>query len=369
MGQFKYGMVLSVVCLTLLPAPSAWAMLVGFGANWMAIDDSDQTMQEKRVVSKEIRTFGSGFTGLNQFNLMIDKTKPVKNAPYSAEAISEFQQKLVDGNVISNKSSSYSFRDAMGRTRDEYRDAKGELKQIFINDPDTGRMIINPRNKTVMKIGELSKNLADDIAANKMKNKGGEEVFELHLTGADGKAAGRHVIVAHAGAPGETSKAGTVQKNVTIDVRGADGVLTHERLGGGMMDSALPHLFSDAKWAGKRQTKSLGSRFIEGVKVDGKLTSYEIPAGEIGNAQAIIVSDETWVSPELEITLYSKHSDPRSGDRIYRLSNLKRVDSEPSLFTAPAGYTVTDVSKNTKSFLKFESSNKEHKVLKLEKKQ
>lgn len=368
MCQFKYGIVLSAVCLALLPAPPALATLVVSGANWMALDDGDQTVQEKRVVSKEIRTFGAGFTGFNQFNLMIDKNKLVKNAPYTAEVISEFQQKLADGNVISNKSTSYSFRDAMGRTRDEYRDAKGELKQIIINDPDTGRLIINPRNKTVMKFGELSKHLADDIAAKKLKAKEGEDVFELHLTDSDGKATGRHVIVAHAGVPGEAPKAGAVNKNVTIDVRGADGALTH-RLSSGMMDLALPHLFSDVKWAGKRQTKSLGSRFIEGVKADGKLVSYEIPAGEIGNAQAIVVSDETWISPELEITLYSKHSDPRSGDRIYRLSNLKRVDSESSLFAAPADYTVTEVSRNAKSFLKFESPNKENKVLKIEKKQ
>ena len=43
--------------------------------------------------------------------------KQVKNAPYSAEVISEKTQTLPDGNQISSKTSSLSYRDSAGRTR------------------------------------------------------------------------------------------------------------------------------------------------------------------------------------------------------------------------------------------------------------
>src|SRR5438445_128765 len=43
----------------------------------------------------------------------------VKNAPYSAEAVTEMTQRLVDGNRISNKMTSNLYRDSEGRTRRE----------------------------------------------------------------------------------------------------------------------------------------------------------------------------------------------------------------------------------------------------------
>jgi hypothetical protein len=55
-----------------------------------------------------------------------------------------------------------------------------------------------------------------------------------------------------------------------------------------------------------------------------------------------VVSDESWYAPELQVTVYSKHSDPRSGERVYRLANLKREEPAASLFAVPADYTVKD---------------------------
>ncbi|UUZ56405.1 hypothetical protein LP419_15065 [Massilia sp. H-1] len=81
--------------------------------------------------------------------------------------------------------------------------------------------------------------------------------------------------------------------------------------------------FGDMKWSSRASSKELGAKEIDGVKAQGKLRSYEIPADEIGNRNAIVVSTETWYSPELQVTLLSKHSDPRSGERIYRLANLE----------------------------------------------
>ena len=101
-------------------------------------------------------------------------------------------------------------------------------------------------------------------------------------------------------------------------------------------------MFADAKWAARAVTKDLGTREIGGIKAEGKLRSYEIPAGEIGNSKAIVVADETWTSPELKVAVYTKHSDPRSGDVVFRLENIRREEPAAALFGVPADYTVQE---------------------------
>src|SRR3954463_14999983 len=67
----------------------------------------------------------------------------VKNAPYSAEAVTEMTQKLADGNRIATKSTSTMYRDSEGRTRREEKlgaigpwSSNTEPAQtVFINDP------------------------------------------------------------------------------------------------------------------------------------------------------------------------------------------------------------------------------------------
>jgi hypothetical protein len=110
--------------------------------------------------------------------------------------------------------------------------------------------------------------------------------------------------------------------------------------------------FQDRKWAAKATTKALGTRDFDGVRAEGKLRSYTIPAGEIGNKNPLVVSTETWTSPDLQITVYSKHSDPRAGETIYRLANVKRTEQPMSLFTVPDGYRVKDLAVPTSSALK-----------------
>jgi hypothetical protein len=96
------------------------------------------------------------------------------------------------------------------------------------------------------------------------------------------------------------------------------------------------------KWSAKTETKDLGSREFNGVKANGTLRSYEIPAGEIGNRNAILVSTETWISPELQAVVYQKRSDPRSGESVFRLEDLKREEPAAALFTVPSDYTVKE---------------------------
>src|SRR5690349_4301808 len=63
-------------------------------------------------------TVGAG-PGFAQFISVEDSIpgKVVKNAPYSAEAVTETTQTLADGNRIAHKTTATTYRDSEGRTR------------------------------------------------------------------------------------------------------------------------------------------------------------------------------------------------------------------------------------------------------------
>jgi hypothetical protein len=60
-----------------------------------------------------------------------------------------------------------------------------------------------------------------------------------------------------------------------------------------------------------------------------------IPAGEIGNVAPIDVVTERWFSPELQMVVMLSRRDPRSGDTVYRLTNVIRAEPPAHLFDVP----------------------------------
>ena len=122
----------------------------------------------------------------------------------------------------------------------------------------------------------------------------------------------------------------------------SDGDAISQAIGESMRGGLIGMSFQDMKWSKKSATTQLGSKDFDGVRADGKSVSYTIPAGEIGNKNPIIISTETWTSPELQVVVYSKHSDPRAGDSIYRLANVRRGEQPAALFAIPEGYTVKE---------------------------
>jgi hypothetical protein len=88
------------------------------------------------------------------------------------------------------------------------------------------------------------------------------------------------------------------------------------------------------------KTEALGTRTMEGVTVEGTRTTFEIPAGEIGNDKPIQVVTENWVSSELQMIVMSRHLDPLSGEHVFRMVNIKRAEPASSLFTVPPGFKI-----------------------------
>lgn len=295
----------------------------------------------------------------------------VKNAPYSAQAVSERIQQLADGNQIERRTRSASYRDSAGRTRLEVLSEEGEPRSVTISDPvANATWILNPRKRTATRLprpdtaalaaraaADASRSAADasraaaDAArasADTARNAAEAARARVEQLRREGKLPqveqregpdGREIVVRRverdAGGARETVRVIQVPK---LADGAPDPRFFAERIGPLVAGAAR-----DGKWASKAVSRELGSRDFDGVKAEGRLRSYEIPAGEIGNRAPIVVADESWFAPELQMTVYAKHSDPRSGEFVYRLENLKRAEPEAALFTVPADYQVRDV--------------------------
>jgi hypothetical protein len=83
--------------------------------------------------------------------------------------------------------------------------------------------------------------------------------------------------------------------------------------------------------------QDLQPKVLNGIYVEGQRATWVIPAGIAGNGQSITVTSEKWVSPELELTIYSVQDDPRTERSVLELTNIECSKPDPSLFQPPTG--------------------------------
>jgi len=89
--------------------------------------------------------------------------------------------------------------------------------------------------------------------------------------------------------------------------------------------------------------ESLGTQMIGGVQAEGTRIIKTIAVGAIGNDKPIQIVTERWYSPDLQVVVLMKHSDPRFGESTMQLTNILRTEPDASLFAVPANYSVNDV--------------------------
>ena len=226
---------------------------------------------------------------------------PVKGAPYSAEAVNETIQTLADGNRIVQRNSAMQYRDNEGRERREETSAMGA---IFISDPVTGeRYTLHPEAKTAEK-GLMG---------------------ALHAT-ANGVDTFFYINGVGAGVPGGRSGGQIATVRLRTSEEGVKAAaIAGIRTAAGSKDSKV---------------EQLGSMYLEGVQAQGTRTTTTIPAGEVGNERPINIVDESWYSPDLQMTVMTKHSDPRMGETTFQLKNINRSSPPPYLFEVPSDYNV-----------------------------
>ena len=88
--------------------------------------------------------------------------------------------------------------------------------------------------------------------------------------------------------------------------------------------------------------EALAPQTMEGILVNGTRMTTTYPVDSIGNDRPVTVTSETWISPDLRVTVLSKTSDPRTGESTTRLTNISRAEPDPSLFQVPPDYQVIE---------------------------
>jgi hypothetical protein len=277
----------------------------------------------------------------------------VAGAPYSAEAVTEMTQTLADGNRIVRTVSASVARDSEGRTRREqvlaalgpWMPAK-QPKSVVISDPVAGvSYMLDEEQKVAVKmpaamsfkIESAGADTAVMVAGKPMRD--GEKTIHYRVEGKDGPppppppppppAVG-------AGVAAVVDEARIAHDNGTL---GAVSIVTNtiEAYSGGVPPGHPAP-----------EQKSLGTQTIEGVEATGTQSTVTIPAGAIGNEQPIKIVSEQWYSPALQVVVLSKRSDPRSGEMVYRLTQLDRSEPAAALFQVPSDYTIKDMEVETK---------------------
>jgi hypothetical protein len=202
--------------------------------------------------------------------------KVVTGAPFSALAVTEMDQTLADGNKITRRTKTKMYRDSQGRVRRE------------VTLPAMGPFAAQGQPRTFVVI-------QDPIAET------------TYLLDPDRKTAR----------------------------------LLPDRFGKGRAnreDSASKRM--NAEVSADFQKESLGTKNISGISAEGTRYTRTIPAGQIGNEKPITLVRETWYSPDLQMMVMIKRSDPRFGNTTYTLTNIQRSEPSADLFKVPSDYTV-----------------------------
>lgn len=256
--------------------------------------------------------------------------KTVKGAPYSAEAVTETVQTLGDGNRIVNRITSMVYRDSEGRTRREqslkglgiFGPGEEPLETIFINDPVAGvTYTLDTRSHIAHKSAPFRFEFSTKPGGPAVEG----QRFELKVPPGAAAATGNVLVTAPPGAPMPHPD---VEQLALRTQTAATGGATF------VFRTNTPNT--------NAVKEDLGKQNIEGVEAEGTRTTVTIPAGEIGNERPIEIVSESWYSPELQLVVMTRHSDPRTGETTYKLTNINRSEPARSLFEVPPGYTVKD---------------------------
>ena len=233
----------------------------------------------------------------------------VKNAPFAAQAVTEFSQTLEDGNRIERRYESHVARDSRGRTR---REEEIALIGPFFSAANAGA----PRLVTIIDADAgFTYTLDEDQRVAFRSSRAGDKTL-LELTKLN-----------------DALKTKTVGKITAGGGRGAAAEIKKA-------EAALQKQSDSA--AEQTTIQDLGSRTIEGVRAQGTRTTTTIPTGAIGNVRPIEIVSERWFSAELQMPVLITRRDPRNGETTYRLRNILRGEQQDGLFTVPAGYEVRD---------------------------
>jgi hypothetical protein len=233
-----------------------------------------------------------------------ENAEVVKSQPYQAQADTEMKQTLADGSHIAQSTKAIVARDSDGRTvRIQKLSTIGPWRSAS-NSPQAD----SPTLTTIF-----------------------DPVTQTHTDyTSDSEVA--HVL------PMRTPPAGTT---ISGQMRGFAMVGPGPGAGGpGPVVFAVQRA-ADSDEGGinpNSKVEQIGAKTVEGISVTGTRTTTTIPAGTIGNDKDLLITRETWYSPDLKLVIQSTQTDPRFGETTYSLTNIQRYEPDAALFQVPAGY-------------------------------
>jgi hypothetical protein len=235
--------------------------------------------------------------------IAIGVNSPVQGAPFSATINNKSTQTLADGNQIVQTSTGTIARDSQGRTRQEIPPPTAGASA-----PESPRLVM----------------IQDPVA---------HTAYALDLTD---KTA--HSMPLPSSATADDSRPDLQEQGFSVRIAIPDGSP------GPMLGAArvLPNSAMAASKQNNVTTEDLGSQTMEGLLVNGVRTTRTIPTGQIGNSEPIKIVNEIWTSPDLKTVIYSKRTDPLTGEQVFQLTNIVRTEPDPSLFTVPADFRIVD---------------------------
>jgi len=218
----------------------------------------------------------------------------VTGAPFSAVEVRQFQEQLANGNSINRTSQTTLYRDALGRTRSEV---------TITPDASTGKQPF-----TMITISDPVAGVRHELNSSSMTSRSSR----IPIARAEAVGGGRGNPQARPATP--------------------SGAAPAARPGGAAITRA-----------------ELGSQLKNGVLATGTRSTEVIPAGRIGNAEAITIVRETWFSGELKRAVEVKITDPQRGNNTIELTNLVPGEPSSSLFSVPSGYTEKAAGRGERS--------------------
>jgi hypothetical protein len=88
--------------------------------------------------------------------------------------------------------------------------------------------------------------------------------------------------------------------------------------------------------------EEIGTQPLSGLTLTGIRKIHTIPAAISGTGKDVVIVDEYWYSPDLSVYMIIKHNDPRTGEQIVAVTDVKRQEPEASVFAVPPTYKIVD---------------------------
>jgi hypothetical protein len=261
------------------------------------------------------------------------KSSNVKNAPFSADVITQYDRTLDNGGHIHRESRGKVYRDSQDRMRTESQTSglqpgsERSDHHITITDPLQQVVIyLNPKNKTatIFHFGDVGPAPVTTAKQSKPKDKA-----KIRIGGQPGIGGGPTDTL---GVPQVPSGQGNAPSNGSIPARDS----TTSR-----MDASVL-----ANTAGATVVP-LGTKTIEGGSATGSRTTRIMNPGTMGNDRPIVFISDTWTSTDLKVMVLTETDDGQAGHSTMKLVNIVRSEPNPALFQVPPDYTVNTVKENT----------------------